>query len=99
MVNHTAALDAAKPNADVFVAVWDVTDSLDAYAVVPTPGGYLRHLSEAPTRVASLAQRAVGDLYPPSSTARFSHRGRITVEQRAAWGGPSFSPGDNMVSL
>ncbi len=39
-------------------------------------------------RVASLAQRVVDDLYPPGSTARFNHRGRITAEERAAMGGP-----------
>ncbi len=39
-----AALDAAKPNVDVFVSVWDVVDSLDAYAIVPTPSESLRHI-------------------------------------------------------
>ncbi len=94
MSNHTAALDAAKLNADVFVPVWDVVGSIDAYAIVQTPRGHLRHVSEAPARVAATVQQEVDDLFLPGSTARLSHRGRITREQRAAWGGPSFSPGD-----
>ena len=84
MSNRTAALDAAKPNADVFVPVWDVVGSIDAYAIVRTPCGSVRHVSEAPTRVAATVQEEVDDLYPPGSTARLSHRGRITREQRAA---------------